>query len=217
MAKQRVKARVMAMTTGRWEAARPLKELSTEQRLERIFDRSVILCRETVHGMSWGTALEVLRVWEYTGRVRRGYFIEGLSGVQFIRDKDFAGTMAALEQPPDEIKWLTAVDPAQQWGKSLPHMQDRSFLNVPGTAAALRSGIPVAVFERQGKTLRVFDHTSLPEALRIFSADFTRRTLFPTLNRLTVSQYPKEAEEALAAAGFKREMQGYVLYRGYNG
>jgi ATP-dependent Lhr-like helicase len=41
--------------------------------------------------------------------------------------------------------------------------------------------------------------------------------LFPTLNRLTVSQYPKEAAEALAAAGFKREMQDYILYREYNG
>jgi ATP-dependent Lhr-like helicase len=159
-------------------------------------------------------ALETLRVWEYTGRLRRGYFIEGLSGVQFIRDKDFAGTILTLEQPRDEIIWLTAVDPAQPWGKSLPHMQDRSFLNVPGTAVALHAGVPVAVFERQGKVLRVFDDTSLPDTLRVFASDYGRRRIFPMLNRITVMEYPNVAADALASAGFLREMQDYVLYRG---
>ncbi len=213
--KRRVKARVMAMTAGRWELARPLKEPATEERLERNFDRTVILCRETVQGISWSAALEVLRVWEYTGRVRRGYFIQGLSGIQFIRDREFAGVMLALEQPQYDTVWLPAMDPAQPWGKSLPHLPERSFLNVPGTAVALRAGIPVAVFERQGKLLRVFDGASLTEALQGFARDYTGRRLFPGLNRLTVKQYPTEAVDALTAAGFKREMQDYVLYRGY--
>jgi ATP-dependent Lhr-like helicase len=174
----------------------------------------VILCRETAGGLPWVTALELLRVWEYTGRVRRGYFIEGLSGVQFIREKDFAGTMLTLEQPRDEIIWLSALDPAQPWGKTLPHGQDRAFLNVIGTAVALHAGIPVAVFERQGKVLRVFDDTSLPEVLRAFAHDYSRRRIFPMLNRIIVTQYPNVAADALARAGFLREMQDYVLYRG---
>jgi ATP-dependent Lhr-like helicase len=211
--RQRVTVRSKALTNGRWELSRPLKPLTIEQLLERAFDRSVIICRETVQGLPWGKALETLRVWEYTGRVRRGYYIEGLSGIQFIREKDFAGTMQELEQPRDEIIWLSAVDPAQPWGKILSHMQDKSFLNVVGTAVALRAGIPVAVFERQGKVLRVFDDTSLPEALRIFSNDYAKRRLFPMLNRLTVKEYPQVAVIALASAGFIRELQDYALYR----
>ena len=43
---------------------------------------------ESLYGgmnLTWREALEILRVWEYTGgRVRRGYFIEGMSGAQFI-------------------------------------------------------------------------------------------------------------------------------------
>jgi ATP-dependent Lhr-like helicase len=121
--------------------------------------------------------------------------------------------MAALEQPNEEIIWLSAVDPAQQWGKSLPHRSDRSFLNVVGTAVALRAGAPVAVLERQGKQLRVFEPEYLDESLRNFALDFTRHRIFTAQNRLLVKEYPPEAAKALSAAGFKRELQDYVLYR----
>ena len=215
--KRRVKARVLAMTAGRWELARPLTELTVEQRLERLFDRAVILCRETVQGVSWAAALEVLRVWEYTGRVRRGYFVAGLSGIQFIRDKDFVGVMLALEQPRGEAAWLPAVDPAQPWGKSLPHLPERSFLNVPGSAVALRAGVPVAVLERQGKALRVFEEEALPDAMAELARLYSARRLLPQVNRLTIKQYPPEAAQALQQAGFHREMQDYVLYRGVRG
>lgn len=211
--KQRVSTRAKAMTTGRWEVSRPLTMFTMEQQLERTFDHVIILCRETSKGIPWVSALEILRIWEYTGRVRRGYFIEGLSGVQFLREKDFAYSMELLEQPSDEIVWIPAVDPAQQWGKSLPHSADRSFLNVPGTFVAMSLGLPVAVFERQGKVLRVFDSSILHEVMSIFAKDFSRRRVLVTLNRLVVKDYPLEAVDSLVQAGFKREMQDYVLYR----
>ncbi|MDF2943677.1 MAG: hypothetical protein K0S01_2535 [Herbinix sp.] len=212
--KQRVSARAKAMTTGRWEITHPLIEVSIEQQLERTFDRVIILCRETAQGLPWGKALETLRIWEYTGRVRRGYFIEGLSGVQFIREKDFAATMLELEQPNEHILWLSAVDPAQPWGKSLSHMVDRSFLNVPGTVVALRAGVPVAVFERQGKVLRTFEGDMLQDVIRVFVQDYARRRIYPMQNRLIVKDYPQEAVDALSGVGFSRELQDYALYQG---
>lgn len=212
-AKQRARARVMTLMAGRWELARPSKELATEQQLGRGFNRSLILCRETAKGLNWADAVKILRVWEYTGRVRRGYFIQGLSGMQYIRDRDFAGIMFEMEQPDGEIVWLSAADPAQPWGKYLAHYQDRAFMNVPGTAVALRAGVPVAVLERQGKTLRVFDSASLPDALRAFAEDYTARRMFPMVRRLTVKQYPREAADALKGAGFMQEMQDFVMYR----
>jgi ATP-dependent helicase Lhr and Lhr-like helicase len=211
--KQRVSARVKAGTSGRWELTRPLIEFSYERQLERAFDRVIILCKETAEGISWGKALETLRVQEYTGQVRRGYFIEGLSGLQFIREKDFAGTMLELEQPREQMIWLSALDSAQPWGKSLSHKPDRAFLNVAGTVVALHKGMPVAVFERQGKLLRVFDETIVTDALQVFIREFGRKRLFPNLNRLMVKEYPQAAVEALQQAGFKREMQDYVLYK----
>jgi ATP-dependent helicase Lhr and Lhr-like helicase len=212
--KVRASARAKAMTNGRWEVTRPRIEQSLEQQLERIFDHVVIVSRETIGNLSWLSALEILRVWEYTGRVRRGYFIEGLSGIQFIREKDFTYACQLLEQPSDEIVWLSAVDPANQWGKSIPHKKDLGFMNIPGTVVALHYGLPVAVLERQGKVLRVFDESVLPDVMNVFALDYSKKRIFPSLNRVVIKQYPEEAMEALVRAGFRREMQDYVFYRG---
>lgn len=212
--KQRAGARSKAMTTGRWELVRPSKESTVEEILERNFDRAIILCRETIQGIPWAKALETLRIWEYTGRIRRGYFIEGLSGVQFVRDKEFTKMLQDLEQPWEYMQWLSAIDPAQPWGKILGHLPERAFLNVPGSMVAIRNGLPVAVFERQGKTLRIFEEEGLGELLQLFAKDFSKRRIYPDLNRIVVKQYPGEAGTALAEAGFRRELQDYVLYRG---
>lgn len=214
-ARQRVNARMKMLSSGRWEVIRPLRPLTIEEHLNRNFDRAVVLCRETVQRISWNTALETLRIWEYTGRVRRGYFIEGLSGIQFIREKDYAGTMLTLEHPRDQIVWLNAIDPAQPWGKCLQHMPERTFMNVAGTAVALRAGVPVAVLERQGRNLRIFEPESAAEALQVFIQDYSRRRIFSTQNRMVIKDYPKEAAEALGSAGFIQEPQGYVVYRSY--
>ena len=86
-------------------------------------------------------------------------------------------------------------------------------MNVPGTAVALRAGIPVAVFERQGKTLRVFDGACLPDTLKGFVQDYAAQRVFPTVRHLIVKEYPPEAADVLKSAGFLREMLDYVLYR----
>lgn len=105
---------------------------------------------------TWREALEILRVWEYTGRVRRGYFIEGLSGAQFIRKDDYEAVTALLQKSDEEPIWLNASDPAQIWGKILKRPKEREFMILPGTAVAALGGLPAAVLEKQGKTLRVF-------------------------------------------------------------
>lgn len=210
--RQRVNARTKILLTGRWEVIRPLEESTVEQMLNRNFDKTVIVCRETIKGMTWSAALETLRIWEYTGRVRRGYFIEGLSGIQFIRDKDYAGTMANLSSPREEVVWLNGADPVQLWGKVLHHQKEKAFLNVQGTAVALYAGTPAAVFERRGKVLRIFNMDYAGEALTEFAKEFKAHRIFPMRNRIVIKEYPKEAESLLRIAGFGRELQDYVLY-----
>lgn len=101
------------------------KALSVEEILNRNFDRMVILCRETIEGISWSVVLETLRIWEYTSLVRRGYFIEGLSGIQFIRQNDYERTMIKLQQPYTQVVWLNAIDSMQPWGKYLEHLSKK--------------------------------------------------------------------------------------------
>lgn len=229
-AKQRVSIHVKALRAGRWDIVHPLKQVTDAQSdaqslktvlitaLEQCFDRYVIVCRETAAacGLSWQEALSVLRVWEYTGQARRGYFVEGLSGAQFIRGKEYEAVVHQLArntQNGQKIVWVNAADPVQCWGKLLPHMEGRNFLNVPGTAVACCGGIPAAVFERQGAALRVFEEELAEACLTDFSLCYKQGKLFPTRKRIVVKNYPDFAGEALTRAGFFREMQDYVLYR----
>ncbi|MCL2378653.1 MAG: DEAD/DEAH box helicase [Defluviitaleaceae bacterium] len=214
--RQRAAARIAAAASGRWDILRPIKPQSTDEKLHRAFDKTGLLCRETaapVLGIPWGAALEALRVWEYTGRARRGYFVEGLSGAQYIRDDAYAQITQSLERPTDKIIWLPAPDPNQAWGKTLPYGPNRQFTSVQGTTVALKQGIPVAVFERKGHTLRVFDDSALTEALSAFVEAVNKRNILPGISTITVKNYPPEAAQALADAGFVRVMMDYVYYR----
>ncbi len=213
--RQRVNVKVKALNAGRWDVVRPMKELPIEAKIENCFDRCLILCRETAAacGLSWQEALSVLRIREYTGQARRGYFVDGMSGVQFIREKDYGTVVRMLQKPEKKLIWINAADPVQCWGKILPHREGRNFLNIAGNAAACFGGVPVAVMERQGKTLRIFDETRQEECLKLFVQEYKRGKIFPALKRIVVKEYPDTAEAALAEAGFFREMQDYVLYR----
>ncbi len=218
-ARQRVNVRVKALNAGRWDIVRPIREKTIEQKVEDCFNYSPVLCKETVLacGLSWQEALSVLRIWEYTGQARRGYFVKGLSGAQFIRGKDYEGVVRLLMNPEKKAGWINAADPAQCWGKILPHGEGRSFVNVPGTAVACIGGIPVAVMERQGKVLRVLEpdmpEEALRECLELFAQEFKRGIIFPAVKRIVVKEYPDSAAQALGRAGFMREMRDYVLYK----
>ncbi len=214
-ARQRAGMWVKAMRAGRWDVVRPVVKQPVEILLERCFDRCLILSRETAAfcGISWQEALSVLRVWEYTGQARRGYFVEGMSGAQFIRGKDFTSVVRLLQYPDKELVWVSGADPAQCWGKVLPHMQGRSFLNVPGSCVACYGGVPVLVMERQGKTLRVFEDGPAEQGLKAFAQAYADGRLYPALRRIVVKDYPDGVGSLLSAAGFRREMQDYVLYR----
>ena len=213
--RQRVGARVKALNAGRWDLVRPLRPLTIQAQMDRCFDRYLILCRETATacGLSWQEALALLRIQEYTGQVRRGYFVEGFSGAQFIRREDFGGITARLLHPAKELVWVNAADPMQPWGKLLPHQPDRSFANLPGTAVALHGGLPVILFERQGKALRILDPSFLKEALYLFTEEYRQGRIFPDRKRIVVKEYPAEAADMLTESGFVKEMLDYTLYR----
>ena len=219
-ARQRVGARVKALQAGRWDLVRPLRPCPLQEQMDLCFDRYFILCRETAAAchLPWQEALAILRVQEYTGQVRRGYFVKGLSGAQFIRSGDFESVTAALGRPSGEMLWLNAADPGQIYGRVLAHEPGWAFVNVPGTAVCFLAGEAVGVFERQGKTLKVFDPQSLgagrmEEALKLFAQDFRDKRIFAGKKRIVVKEFPAEAEAALEKSGFIREMQDYVLYR----
>ena len=213
-AKQRARSRALTGTAGRWDIVRPLKKTTLDQKLDRLFDRFRILCKETCTEIPWMEALERLRVMEYTGAVRRGYYVEGMSGAQFIREKDYTGVMQALEKPDPEMHWFMAADPCQPWGKMLPHAENRAFANHAGTAVCLYAGHPVMVLERQGRILRFLDKDPRiqEQALLQLQEDYKEKRIFSAQKRITIKEYPQEAAQRLSQTGFHREMLDYILY-----
>lgn len=214
--RQQARSRLAAVSGGRWELARPVSVPTLSERLEAAFDRWGLLCRETaaLEDIRFSDALALLRRMEYTAEARRGYFVKGLSGAQFVRARDFDRIYAALHEPETESVCLNAVDPAQAWRRILKPDPERAFLCVPGTAVVLAGGEIRLILERQGAQLRSFgaepqDYVAVAEAFRV-------GRLFPQLHLLTVRSYPEEAAPALERAGFVREMRDYVLEKRRN-
>jgi ATP-dependent Lhr-like helicase len=112
-----------------------------------------------------------------------------------------------------DVCWLAATDPLQPWGRLLPHPAGRAFICVQGTAVAMRGGLPVALFEKGGAVLRIFEESNLHGTMKEFINAYMGKKIFPDKKRVTVKQYPPEAESALAGAGFKRVMMDYVAYQ----
>ena len=75
------------------------------------------------------------------------------------------------------------------------------------------SGLPVALMERQGKTLRIFNGAEPEEVMSLFTDEYRRGRILPGKKRIVVKEYPSEAAVLLTESGFLREMQDYVLYR----
>ena len=210
--KRLARLRSGALSAGRWELARPERALCAGERLERAFSACPILSRETVTGLPWAEAADLLRHWEYTGRARRGYFVQGLSGMQFVRAQDYARVRHALDHPGAAALWLPAQDPGQAYGRALAHAAGREFTRAAGTAVCLLEGRAVAVLERQGEALRLLEPACADEALTALARDFAAHRILPHLDRLCIRAYPEGAASALARAGFARLMLDYVLY-----
>jgi ATP-dependent Lhr-like helicase len=158
---------------GRWSAI-CAGEVPATQRAHALatalLDRYGVVTRETVsaEGIPGGFAAvyPVLKAMEESGRVRRGYFIEGLGGAQFALPGAVDALRHERESPPEPvIHILAATDPASPWGASLawPRREEsdrRILARAPGASVVLVDGEPVIYVERGGKgvcTLPAFD------------------------------------------------------------
>jgi ATP-dependent Lhr-like helicase len=175
----------------------------------------------------WRVLYEVLSRMELAGEVRRGYFVEGLSGAQFalaeavrlLRDAELPSTAAA------PVVLLHSLDPANLYGAGAPFdvpLLDggtRPLSRRAGNWLVVRAGRPVLVVEQQGRRLTAFasaGREDLAAAVaclpRLLAGDGGARA------RLTVEEWNgqpvtmSEGRELLEAAGFVRDYKHLTLY-----
>jgi ATP-dependent Lhr-like helicase len=158
---------------GRWSLVRDLLRTpatSTERAVSwasTLLERHGLVARETAGiealGGGFSGVYSVLRSMEEAGKLRRGYFVEGLGGAQFT----YPGVVDRLRRVRDaivhehEVVALAATDPANAYGWLLPWPElsgsnPQGARRATGAAVVLVDGMPVLYLDRNGRRLRTF-------------------------------------------------------------
>jgi ATP-dependent Lhr-like helicase len=196
-----------------------------------LLDRHGVLVREAVmaEGLDGGFAgiYPVLRALEDAGRIRRGYFVEGLGAAQFA----LAGAIDRLRAVRDPatargdapaVRVLAAADPANPYGAAIPWPRrgddDRRPLpRAAGASVVLVDGVAALYVERGGKTLQTlpaFDDpdvaaAAVPALRRLIGEGRDRELVVTKVDGLPVGQSPHL--DTLVRAGFVAGYRGLVL------
>ena len=185
-----------------------------------LLERHGVVTRESVlgEGVQGGFAAiyPVLRAMEEAGKIRRGYFVEGLGAAQFALP-GAVDRLRAERTPPDSpvVQVLAAADPANPYGSIFSLPKGKRLARVAGAYLVTVDGEPCLYLERGGKglvTLPSFEQvaTYALGALRRMVENAPRRELAidhidgePSLN--------SALRPLLEQAGFQREYLGLTL------
>lgn len=172
---------------GRWSLVATATSNTTEAshaRAQQLLHRYGILLREHVaaENISGGFAAiyDVLKTLEESGKIRRGYFVEGLGATQFALPSA-VDLLRQMRTDPDETMpefvQLAATDPANPYGSVL-RWPELSFLNANsdcaprtltravGAEVILRNGALLAWMRRGNPNILVFLPDEDPERTR---------------------------------------------------
>jgi ATP-dependent Lhr-like helicase len=212
--------------SGRWSlvadlvgggVAAPTERLHSEAGV--LLQRYGVLTRETVVTEGWpggfSALYPVLRAMEESGRIRRGYFVEGLGGSQFALP-GAVDRIRALRDSGGGIVALAATDPANAYGSLLPWPRsDGRMGRTAGAYVVLDDGLLKVYLERGGRSLLTTGEVT-PEHLRalIGMAVLAGRVEVQRVDGVPVMDSPLNA--MLREAGFTSTHRGLVAYAGRN-
>ncbi len=238
----RLPARRMALPTrsgpptvaGRWSRLperEPDPTLRAHATATTLLERYGVLTRGAVlgEGTAGGFAgvYPVLSAYEEAGRIRRGYFVEGLGGAQFAAPGAVDRLRAIASEPDEKVASalvLAATDPANPYGATLPwparpetetggrgHQPGRK----AGALVVLVGGQLVLYVERGGRTL--LSWSAAPATLQAAAEGLARAVGAGWLGALAVERADgtpisrTPLGEALEAAGFRPTPRGLRL------
>ena len=224
-----------ARPEGRWSRLARMAG-DTESRLLAwaavLIERYGVLSREVVAlepwAPSWAELAPLLSRSEWRGELRRGYFVEGLSGVQYASE-DAAGELARLASATADAAPLVLVcttDPANVYGAGAP--LDVELLEggvarlprLPSHFLVLRAGRPILIIESFGKRLTGLASASqadIDSALNLlpgFTGSDRRILKVELYNGTPAAEGP--AAGRLAELGFVRDYPGMAYYAGWS-
>ncbi|HEX2194266.1 MAG TPA: hypothetical protein VHK63_04820 [Candidatus Limnocylindria bacterium] len=195
-----------------------------------LLQRHGVVTREAVlgEGLAGGFAAvyPVLRAMEEAGRIRRGYFVEGLGGAQFALPGAVDRLRAEREQSPAELPpalLLAAADPAQPYGAILPWPRRDEAERLPlqraaGAYVVLVGGEAALYVERGARgliTLPAADDVAVQEAglaalpRLLLPAGPLQELRLERVNRVPPAE--STLAERLRAMGFRPTYRSWLL------
>ena len=221
---------------GRWSLVEPLDDTPPTERLHAqtlaLLERHGVLTREAVAAEpvngGFSAVYPVLRALEEAGRIRRGYFVDGLGAAQFA----LAGALDRLRAVRDgeegsaapAVYVLAAADPANPYGAALPWPRRgdddrRPFQRAAGAYVVLVDGVAALYLERGGSTLQTLPAAEDPNiadsALRglttLVATGRFREMVIRKVDGVAVADSPWR--DRLLEAGFTAGYRGLTLRR----
>ncbi len=194
-----------------------------------LLERYGVLTREAVaaEGVSGGfpAVYPVLRAMEEAGRIRRGYFVDGLGAAQFALPGAVDRLRSLREPEPEpEVYLLAATDPANPFGAALawPRRDDdrRPLARAAGAYVVVVDGEAALYIERGGTAYQALPAADDPEiaeravrSLAVLVADGRARELVVTrVDGAPVAE--SRMRDVFLAAGFVPGYRGLTLRGG---
>ena len=234
--RQRLEARDESRWVGRWAAVHRYgvlgKALPLPKRVDRqtrqLLARYGVVTRECLAdetgSWQWGLINQQLRRLEMRGEVRRGYFVQGLPGVQFALPEVVERLRAIRDGEPESAPVvMNACDPANLYGPTrddgpqTPAGTPLAYSRVPSTWTVQHRGLPVLVAASSGAHLTVTQGMDgglvqrATQALLDHLARTTHRVTVETWNGEPVLQ--SAGRPLLEAIGFYRDYPAMVWER----
>jgi ATP-dependent helicase Lhr and Lhr-like helicase len=180
---------------GRWSLLPPFEEEHPEVQAGILLKRYGLVCREVaqLEDRSWGELYPVYDKLESLGKVKRGYFVEGLSGIQYA----VSNAVEQLRLPPGENLpefWSLAWDD--------PANPLRIISAWPGMPEEIRSNADHLVFEAGVPVLSAGGRKLKIRTLR----ELTPGSLGKGLKKLILGLYPVYADEKMVVMHFNGEL-----------
>jgi ATP-dependent Lhr-like helicase len=222
---------------GRWSlaGARAISQVSptewatatAQQLLSRygLITRDVAAAEGIVGG--FGAVYDVLKALEDAGRIRRGYFVEGVGATQFALPAAL-DLLRSFRDPPEdaEVVLVSATDPSNPYGTTLPWPVDpvraesgRRPTRTVGSLAVLVNGGLAAYISRSARQIQVFlpddepSRSTTARALADRLAALARDSglLIADINGLPAPEHP--LSPFLVEAGFSPSAMGFQMRR----
>jgi ATP-dependent Lhr-like helicase len=174
---------------------------------ERLLAAYGVVAREIASAadapVPWPLLVDALTTMEAQGRIRRGYFVRALSGIQFALP---AAVERLRGKQRSGLRLVAVSDPANAYGAILQVAADSPYRpsRIPGSWLVVRDGAPVLAVEGWGKRLSPLAGDGLAEAVERVRELAGRRRV----GRIAVETWGEEpvigslGEELLAAGGF---------------